>query len=209
MGKLIDLTGRRFERLVVIERADNTNAGKPRWLCLCDCGKNAVVSGSDLKAGKVLSCGCKKKEQLTTRNFVHGMEGSKLYHVWKGMKQRCSNPNHKGFAQYGGKGISVCNEWLADFETFYNWSMKNGYQDGLSIDRIDNDKGYSPDNCRWATPREQNNNKRSNKLITIDGKTKTAAQWGLERGIRRSTYDRRLRSGWTPEETFGFKQRSK
>ena len=209
MAKLIDLTGQRFGRLTVVERAENGSDKKPRWFCACDCGNRTAVSGADLRAHKVVSCGCYRNQQLAKRNYVHGKVDSMLYEVWKGMKQRCTNPKHIGFDRYGGRGIKVCDEWIHDYQAFYRWAMASGYENGLSIDRIDNDRGYSPDNCRWATRKEQNNNTSSNRLILFNGQSKTMAQWGEERGIRKSTYDSRLRRGWSPEEALGLVPRKK
>ncbi|MBE6943806.1 MAG: hypothetical protein E7453_06045 [Ruminococcaceae bacterium] len=209
MGRLIDLTGQRFGRLTVIQRSKNDASNKPQWHCLCDCGKTAIVRGADLKMGKVYSCGCYRNNRLATRNYIHGKADSQLHIVWKGMKQRCTNPKHNGFTRYGGRGIKVCDEWLHNFQAFYDWATANGYRDGLSIDRIDNNKGYSPDNCRWVTREEQNNNTSSNHLITLNGQTKTLAQWGRQLGIKPSTYGSRMRRGWPPEEALGLVPRKK
>lgn len=170
MGKLIDLTGQRFGRLTVIERAGKTNDGHRKWLCQCDCGKTTVVAGNDLKKekGATRSCGCLrlvKIEEMAQLNTLHGNSHHRLYVIWSGMKQRCTNPKTPMFYLYGERGITICEEWLHDFKAFYDWAMANGYRGDLSIDRIDNDKGYSPDNCRWATPKEQAINRRTTKHV--------------------------------------------
>lgn len=166
MSRLIDLTGQRFGRLVVIARAEDYVSPKgkhnTRWECRCDCGKTVVVCGWQLRTKDARSCGCIHSEQLSTRNFVHGQRHTRIYEIWKGMKARCTNPHNSHFKYYGGRGISVCEEWQS-FPAFYGWAMAHGYSEHLTIDRIDNDKGYSPDNCRWATDAQQRSNKRKTK----------------------------------------------
>ena len=170
MGKLIDLTGQRFGRLTVIERAGKDYIGQAMWRCRCDCGNVTVVAGGNLRTGNTKSCGCYGHE-LTIggyRSRTHGgtCDGGKrtrLYRIWRAMKTRCYNLNAQNYKDYGGRGITICPEWLHDFVAFRDWALSHGYRDDLSIDRIDNDKGYSPDNCRWATAKEQRANQRSNK----------------------------------------------
>lgn len=179
--KLINRTGQRFGRLTVIERAENSSSGRVQWLCRCECGSTTVVLGSNLKSGKQKSCGCLHRELSTERilrvseaqrgcnspSYRHGMAHTKLNHVWNSIKQRCFNQNNKAYKHYGGRGITVCDEWRDNFQAFYDWAMANGYQEGLSIDRIDNNKGYSPENCRWVTMSEQNKNKRAKNGYSI------------------------------------------
>lgn len=161
MPKFIDLTGRKFYHLTVIERAETKNA-KTRWKCLCDCGKYTYTITNRLLHGKTRSCGCSSGERHPLK---HNKTNTRLYKIWCNMKKRCFSPNCKCYYRYGGRGITVCEEWKNDFQSFYNWSINNGYADNLSIDRINNNKSYSPDNCRWITMKEQSRNKRNNVYI--------------------------------------------
>lgn len=137
----------------------------------------------------------------------HGMHDTSIYKRWSAMKRRCSSPNDKRYSRYGGRGIRVCKEWEESFESFLEWSILSGYQEGLTIDRIDNNKGYSPDNCRWVTAKEQNRNYSRNHLITYKGKTQCVADWSDETGINRATILFRLKAGKTLEEVFDKRDR--
>ena len=157
-GKFEDLTGQRFGHLTVIERAPNDKNRHAQWVCKCDCGKTDIVSSTALKSGQK-SCGC--ANNIFSK---HNMYKSRLYSIYYGMKRRCYNPKANRYERYGGRGIGICDEWRNNFIVFMNWALENGYRDDLTIDRIDNDKGYSPDNCRWATYSEQNKNRQMPKM---------------------------------------------
>ncbi len=155
--KKIDLTGQRFGRLVVIEEAGRASDDRIRWLCQCDCGKKtSTPSTKTLRNGTCKSCGCIEKEKPNKQ--THGMSDTKLFYVWNGIKQRCYYKKHKSYSDYGGRGITMCDEWRENFQTFYDWAMANGYQEGLTIDRVDNDGNYEPGNCQWIT-RQANTSK--------------------------------------------------
>ena len=190
MGTFIDLTGQKFGRYTVLEQApsrvskdkDRVN-GKKRtmWRCQCDCGTIKDVDSWSLRSGHIVSCGCYLKDNMRKRMTKHGAtlfgKPTHLYKVWDGMKARCYNPEKVYYDRYGGRGITMCDEWRYSFEAFQEWAYANGYQENLTIDRINNDRGYFPDNCRWATDKEQSNNKSDNHYLTFNGETKTLMQW--------------------------------
>lgn len=201
MSRLIDLTGQRFGRLIVLGRTELEKTGQARWLCKCDCGNETVVQSYDLRSGNTQSCGCQRQENFT--HTTHGHSKKRVYAIWKGMKSRCYNKNRKAYKDYGGKGIAVCEEWRDDFEAFYVWAMSNGYSDDLSIDRIDSDGNYEPANCRWADGLTQANNKTNNDVIEFNGSAHTMAEWSKITGIKYATLYRRIHIyKWEPERAL-------
>lgn len=204
MGKFQDLTGQRFGRLVALERVEGRN-GRKMWLCQCDCGNTKAVMAGSLTKGDTQSCGCLQKELLSQRAKTHGKSGSRIFWIWRDIKLRCYVPSNNSYNRYGGRGIKVCDEWLGEngAENFINWAMNNGYADNLTIDRKDNDGNYEPSNCRWVTPKEQANNRRSSIYITFNGKTQTKKQWAEEYGIKYSTLKMRLgKYHWSVEKAL-------
>ncbi len=197
----------KFERLSVLCR-DGTYISpcgntEPLWKCRCDCGKEISVRGSMLRTGKQKSCGCYSAEMARTRLLKHGFADSeRLYDIWNNMRDRCNNPHNPKYALYGGRGIAVCDEW-DDYSAFKEWAILHGYQDNLSIDRIDTNEGYRPGNCRWVTQKIQCNNKRNNRYLTFNGKTKTMMEWSECIDIPYSTIRSRLNKlGWTTDRAL-------
>ncbi len=153
------MIGMVFGRLTVTKRAGKTIKRELLWECRCECGGMKVTTGYLLRSDQTRSCGCLQRETITLKNSTHLMSGTRIYRIWSNMLSRCGNSNNPQFADYGARGIFVCQEWH-DFEAFSSWACANGYRDSLSIDRINNDDGYKPDNCRWATSLQQSRNKR-------------------------------------------------
>lgn len=174
MSELIDLNGKKFGKLTVVKRVENNKHRQPQWLCKCDCGNETIVSGQKLRTGHTKSCGCIIFEQKT--RLKHGMTNTSLFTRWMNMKSRCYNPKNKRYSRYGARGITICDEWM-DFSNFYNWAMQNGFKESLTLDRIDNDNGYCPENCRWATQKQQSNNKSTNSIFEINGEKNTLSEW--------------------------------
>lgn len=199
--RLHDLTGQRFGRLTVVNRAGSGKDRQALWLCQCDCGNNCIVYASNLRKGHTKSCGCLQKEATSIANTTHGHRHSKLYGVWNSMIGRCHRKNNDSYPHYGGRGITVCDEWHS-FDKFLSWALEAGYKEGLSIDRVDNNRGYSPSNCRWVTMCIQANNKRSNRYIEHDGSSHTVAEWANILGIKEATLRKRLNEGWDVHRAF-------
>lgn len=204
MGGFIDLTGQRFGRLTVVKRSENNKQGSVRWECLCECGNQKIVGGGNLRNGTTKSCGCLNKEKTTKRNkskATHGESRTRLYQTWRNMIRRCK-PDSDDSKHYFDRGITIVDEWY-DFLNFKEWAMENGYSDSLTIDRIDNGRGYSPENCRWADIPTQNRNKRSNVVLSFRGEEKILTDWCKELNLNRGTVHSRLnRDGWSVERAL-------
>ena len=198
----MDLIGQRFNKLIVVEelglRKRPCGKNVKLWKCLCDCGNYTVVDTSSLRRNHTKSCGC-----LTLK---HGLTKTRIHQIWASMRKRCHNPNTKQYKDYGGRGIGICAEWDDDengFVNFLSWAQDNGYSDNLTLDRIDVNGNYTPENCRWATKIEQARNTRYNKMITYKGETKCLKEWSEIIGINYGTLLSRLdRSKWSVEKAF-------
>jgi hypothetical protein len=200
MSKVIDLTGRKFGRWLV-KGFSHQNGKMFYWSCICDCGTERAVFGGDLKRGGSVSCGCLKREESARRLISHDMSFHPAYRSWIAMKVRCLNPSNTGYKDYGGRGITICDEWM-EFDAFWH-DMGPTWASGLSIDRIDVDGDYEPSNCRWATPKIQGNNRRTNHLIMCpDGELRTVTEASEKYGITRNTLFARIRYGWAEEDLF-------
>jgi hypothetical protein len=190
------MTGRRFGSLLVLRRV-GSRAGKATWLCRCDCGIEKEIVGHDLRAGSMRSCGCRRRAVLAAQKRRHGhrfeRKTSRTYATWAGITARCRNPNHRSYPNYGGRGITVCDRWL----DFRNFSHRHGERPPRrTIERKDNDRGYSPDNCRWATRTQQARNRRSTRLVPLDGRMMPLAEALAKQGLRPGTFFMRMRRGW-------------
>ena len=209
-----DLTGRRFGRLTVIDFYDHNKYGQPRWLCECDCGNTAVVTGSDIRSGSTSSCGCLWRERITQSKTTHGMSQSDIYAEYRSMKNRCYNEQAHNYKYYGGRGIKMCDRWRDDIHAFYDdvSILPNFREEGYSLDRIDNDGDYEPGNVRWATIKEQCNNRRPNigkRIHEYNGEMYSLREISNMTGISYKTLNNRLLKGWEPERAFNTKVEEK
>lgn len=202
MGKKLVVTpGDKFGRWEIIREDCRGRYNERRFLCKCSCGNKRIIDLSSLNAGKTQSCGCLRKEVSRDKSTTHGLSKTRIYRIWHMMLHRCHNKDDGRYNSYGGRGIKVCDDWN-DFTNFYNWSLANGYESHLTIDRIDNDGDYCPENCRWATQKEQQNNRSNNHNIEYNGKKLTCQQWAERTGIKESTIRFRLSKGWSAEQAL-------
>lgn len=199
-----DLTGKTFGRLTALKctKKATRKSGPSIWLCKCVCGNFKNVQSGHLVNGSTQSCGCLQREKAKESNIKHGMKYERLYNIYTNMLQRCFNCKSNAYKNYGLRGITVCKKWVYDKTTFFKWAISNGYTSKLTLERIDNNKGYSPTNCRWATREEQNRNKRSNVYIQVNGKNKILSDLAKEHGIKRKTLSYRIKSGWSLYEAL-------
>lgn len=193
--RIKDLTGKRFGRLTVLGYIGNDKHENSVWLCACACGNVKEVLGHRLTSGRTQNCGCRHT------GWIHGMGHSPEYKAWYSAIQRCTRPTDSNYHNYGGRGIKVCRRWRDSFEAFYE-DMGPRPSKEHSLDRIDNDGNYEPTNCRWATITEQGNNRRTNNLITYQGRTMNIAQWSQVTGISISNLCKRIQAGWPVERAL-------
>lgn len=210
MGKLCINEGDKYGRLVIIKEVEpikRKSYNERRVLCKCDCGNTKVVSLYPLIIGKISSCGCYRKEKAKThgesfRKYDSDKVTRKIHSIWHGMKCRCNTASSGSYERYGSKGVKVCKEWENNFYAFYNWSLANGYADGLTIDRIDSDGDYEPSNCRWVDYVLQANNRKTNVRLCYNGESHTIAEWSNLLNISRNVLYNRKKKGWSDEKTL-------
>ena len=206
-----DIIGKTFGRLTVIKidhliprynKAGGLKGHRIYYLCQCECGNTKIVNRDCLLKGNTKSCGCYKKEFAKSSFSIHNLTNHRLYNTWAHMKSRCYRTTDKAYKNYGGRGIKICDEWKNNFKAFYDWAMNNGYNDNLTIDRIDVNGNYEPDNCRFITIREKENNKQNNFYITIYNRTQTLSEWCKEKNLDYKKIISRIQRGWTIEDAF-------
>lgn len=196
------MTGQKFGRLTVLSR--NPQKGHTVfWDCVCDCGNKTRVSSINLLRGRIKSCGCLhddlSRERAKKQFTKHGLRSTRLYSIWASMNTRCYNPNSRSYKHYGERGVKVCEEWKT-FTNFYDWALGNGYREDLTLDRIDCNGNYDPQNCRWATTEMQCNNKRNSRFVTINGERHTLSEWSKISGVHRRTISDRIAKGYPENE---------
>jgi hypothetical protein len=194
VSKTINLSEKVFSRLTVLSRTHNDSHGNAQWLCRCECGKETVVTGTRLIRGIIKSCGCLRRDGCIERSTTHGKKRTRLYRIWLNMKNRCNNQKHVR-EDYRGRGISICPEWNNDFQAFFDWSTTNGYDDTKSIDRIDVNGNYCPENCRWTDRFTQANNTRRNLFLEIGQTKKSLAEWVKITGLNYSSLSSKIKAG--------------
>ena len=199
MSAFINLVGETFGRLTVLEKQPESKI-KLKWICQCDCGKRTIVLGGGLKSGNTRSCGCLKMEGGRDGKITHGQSDSPTYKSWSDMKSRCNNPRKLDYPDYGGRGIQVCDRWMNSFSLFL---ADMGFRpNGTTLDRIDVNGHYQPDNCRWATQKQQQRNKRNTRNVLFRGRSRSLAEWAEGLHLPYDVLRYRLNAGWTPEEAF-------
>jgi len=207
MPRKIEMIGTKFYRLKVVEEVGIDKRGEKLWRCICECGGETIALGYNLRCGNSKSCGCFNIDRIIERSKQHGMSKTRIYKIWVGVRKRCNTPSTKSYKLYGGAGVRMCGRW-DDFDNFYE-DMKEGYADNLTLDRYPNKKGnYEPGNCRWATPKQQQNNRTNNKIIYLDGISQTLSQWAELSGTGSSCIAWRLKKGWTIKEAIYGRERN-
>lgn len=209
MSRLRDLTGQRFGELVVLHRATNYGGSATAWLCRCDCGNEKVFLAANLTTGRSTSCGCSRLRKTSQKLSTHRETKSRLYHIWGNMLTRCYNKNSAHYIHYGARGIVVCEEWKK-YENFRDWALSNGYDEHLTIERKNVNGGYDPDNCVWATRKQQANNKRTSRIVEFEGEQHTVAEWADKLGMdKRALWDRLFVQNWSIERALTTPLRKK
>lgn len=198
-----DLSGSRFGSLTVLKRLPVCAHREAQWLCICDCGNEYIAKTYSLTHGGTTCCRKCSYKKISLKKKTHGEEPKSLWYKYVNMKTRCTNQNYKLYHRYGGRGIKVCEEWANSYEAFRNWALDNGYEDGLSLDRIDNDGDYCPENCRWSTVIQQANNRSTNRMITVNGETDTMANWARRTNAKYSYVQHLLDKGKSGDDVFG------
>lgn len=200
MPKKIDIKNKRFGRLIALyEKERGSRRRHAIWHCVCDCGKEVDVSKQQLLSLRTKSCGCYRKEKTSKKMKTHGLSKKRIYHIWCRMKSFCLNKKSSKFKNYGERGIYICDKWKKSFESFEDWAEKSGYNDSLTIDRIDVNGNYEPNNCRWIPMKDQAWNKRNTVYITINGKKMNLKEAEKNYGIKYQKIYNRLQRGWSPE----------
>ncbi len=209
MGTKIDLTNQRFGKLLVLEEKGR-KYGEVAWLCQCDCGKKSVATSANLRRGNSRSCGCGRAGNGRGARFkpTHGMTGSPEYEAWHAMIRRCENPRAIGWKNYGGRGVKVCDRWRHSSKDFLE-DMGRRPSPSHSLDRIDSNGNYTPENCRWATLKEQHRNRRDNAYVNYKGETRCVSEWAETVGMNPELLRDRLRYGWTMERAWNEPVRNK
>lgn len=208
MGVCIDLTGKKFNSLTVLERYGNDSQGSVTWKCKCDCGNETITTSRNLTSGHTKHCKVCGVKASSNAKIKHNMTDTRLYQIWLNMKRRCDNRKTDSYKLYGERGIKVCEEWKNSFEAFAEWSFQNGYSEekaarDCSIDRKNNNKGYEPSNCRWISQKEQARNRRNNHIIEYMGEKKTLKEWAEVLGINYGTLASRInRYNWSIKKAF-------
>lgn len=200
--KLQDLTGQKFNRLTVVKYLS-----KSKWLCKCDCGNETIVLTGHLKSGHTKSCGCYNSELTTKRNTKHGLSHTRLFKIWSHIKARCYNSKCERYINYGGRGIIICEEWRNSFKSFYDWAMANGYQEDLSIERINNNGNYEPNNCKWIPMEQQAKNKQNSVFYSFNGRNYSLKELSELFNINKGTLQSRLQRKWSIEKALSTKVR--
>jgi hypothetical protein len=198
-----DLTGNKFGRWTVVRMLDERIRKQTSCLCRCECGNESRVIATRMRNGTSRSCGCLNIEIVKSAKSTHGLSSTNLFGTWANLKDRCLNSESRSYKNYGGRCITVCDEWIESSQNFMEWALSNGYAKGLSLDRINNDGPYAPENCRWTTARAQLNNRRGNIIIEFRGISQTIAQWEQQLGFKTSVLHQRIRRAkWSIERAL-------